>query len=177
MKTIKKIGKGYSSEIFLVEDKGKKLVLKKEKTKSPRIDMVEKECKNLYLANSVGIGPMLFAYDLENRVILMEFVDAFTFNEWLFKHTPNRLELHAFLHELFSQARQLDKIGLDHGQLAGKGKNILVRKADLAPVIIDFEKASSNRKCHNVSQLESFLYRSKRSAITKKVAEILTGNT
>ena len=173
MHAIQRIGKGYSSEIFLVKISGKKFVLKKEKAKSPRVDMVKKEAENLLLANSLGIGPKLFAFDLEQKEILMEFVDSFTFNEWMFKKNPTKKQLKKFIQKLFSQAKKLDKIGLDHGQLAGKGKNILVRKKDFLPVIIDFEKASTKRKVHNVSQLESFFYRSRHSAIAKRVAEIL----
>ncbi len=174
MQRIEKIAKGYSSEIFLVRIGRKKFVLKKEKAKSPRIDMAKKEAVNLFLANSVDVGPKLFAFDLEKHEILMEFVDSFTFNDWLFNHNPSKKKLKKFIKTLFQQAKKLDNIGLDHGQLAGKGKNILVRKKDLLPVIVDFEKASQNRKCHNVSQLESFLYNSKHSAITKKVKEFLS---
>lgn len=175
MKTLAKIGKGYSSEIFLVEINGKKFALKKERQKSPRIDMVKKEAESLLLANSAGIGPRLFAFDLEKKELLLEYIDSFTFSEWLFKHNPSKKRLQKFLSGLFSQAKKLDEIGLDHGQLAGKGKNILVKKRGFSPAIIDFEKASTKRKCHNVSQLKSLVYRSKHSAITKKIAEILSG--
>ena len=175
LKVVQRIGKGYSSEIFLVEFQGKKFVIKKERAKSPRVEMVKKEVENLLLANSAGIGPKLFAFDFENKAILMEHVEAITFNEWLFRHNPEKKQLKKFIQRLFFQAKKLDKIGLDHGQLAGRGKNILVRKKDFMPVIIDFEKASAKRKCHNVSQLESLFYWSKHSAITKRVAEILSG--
>jgi len=68
----------------------------------------------------------------------------------------------------------MDEIGLDHGQLAGKGANIIVKR-NLRPVIIDFEKASQKRKCHNVNQLKSFLFRNPNSEIAKKVKEIIRG--
>ena len=100
----------------------------------------------------------------------MEFIKGKTFNEWLFAN-PSKKELEKCLNELFLQAKKLDEIGLDHGQLAGKGKNILVRNG--LPVIIDFEKASQNRKCHNCTQLEAFIYRNPNSAIAKKINEIL----
>ncbi|MFH1663489.1 MAG: hypothetical protein ABH986_01615, partial [archaeon] len=58
-----------------------------------------------------------------------------------------------------------------HGQLAGRGVNILVCKG--LPVIIDFEKASIQRKTHNRTVLESFLFKNPHSLITKKVKEIL----
>lgn len=186
-----RIAKGWSSEIFLVKDeKGIKYALKIEKEKSPRVDMVRKEAENLKLANSVGVGPKLFGFDLAKKIILMEFVEGVTFQEFLFGVLPKiknkktrAMVLHKFLDKLFAQARALDAAGLDHGQLAGKGKNILARKVKgkkgakgktprYEPVIIDFEKASSKRKPHNLTQLEGFLLRNKYGAVAKKVKEI-----
>ncbi len=100
----------------------------------------------------------------------MEFVPGPWFSEWLFEN-PSKAVLQKFVKELERQARALDKIKLDHGQLAGMGRNILVRK-DL-PVIIDFEKASDNRKCHNLSKIDSFLFKSPYGAIAKRVRVIL----
>lgn len=174
LKVVRRIGKGFSSEIFLIEIGGKNFALKKEKPKSPRIDMVKKEAENLLLANSFGIGPKLFGFDLQNRELLIEYIDGYTFNEWLFKHAPTKKQLEKFFKELFLQAKKLDSIGLDHGQLGGKGKNILVKKNGFSPVIIDFEKASQHRRCHNASQLESLVFKSRYSSITKKVKEILS---
>ncbi|MEW6295196.1 MAG: RIO1 family regulatory kinase/ATPase [Candidatus Diapherotrites archaeon] len=172
---IKKISKGHSSEVFLVEDsKKKKFALKIEKKTSTRYRMAEREAENLKLANSFSIGPKLIDFDLSKRIILMEFIEGKTFSEWLFKENPSRKTLKKFIGKLLLQARKLDGLGLDHGQLAGKGKNILVRKN--LPVIIDFEKASRDRKCHNFNQLHSFLFRNPNSAITKKVKKI-SGNS
>ena len=173
MSLVKKIAKGFSSEVFLVK-KGKNFfALKIEKVKSRREEMAEREVKNLKKANSVNIGPLLYAFDLEKRIILMEFIKGKTFSEWLFglkKNKENKRKLEKFIKALLVQAEKLDGIGLDHGQLAGRGANILVRKN--LPVIIDFEKASDKRKCHNTKVLESFLFKNPHSAITKKVKEI-----
>ncbi len=168
---IEKISKGYSSEIYSVKDnEGQKFALKLEKENSPRKEMAEREVKNLKLANSAGIGPKLLGRDFKKRIILMEFIEGKTFNEWLFSG-PGKKELESFLKELFAQAKKLDSIHLDHGQLAGKGKNILVRKGK--PVIIDFEKASTERRVHNVSTLDSFIYLNRHSAIARKAGETL----
>lgn len=181
LKLIKKISKGYSSEVFLVQkQKGKnrkqrkknnKFALKIEKEKSPRERMVEKEVANLKLANSLGIGPKLIDWDFDKRIILMEYIKGKTFNEWLFEKNRKKKELCKFLDKLFAQAQKMDDIGLDHGQLAGKGANILVYRN--LPVIIDFEKASQHRKCHNVTQLKAMLYRNPHGEIAKRVREIL----
>ena len=123
------------------------------------------------LANSVGIGPRLFGFDEKACVVLMEFVSSITFSQWLFEKSLSKKQLKKFISKLLFQARLLDKIGLDHGQLAGKGANILVRRG--LPVIIDFEKASRARKCHNETQLRSFLFENPSGAAAKKARSIL----
>lgn len=173
LKLIEMISKGYSSEIYLVENEtNEKFALKIEKDKSPRKDMTQKEAENLESANYDSIGPKLIDFDLENRAILMEFIEGKTFHDFLFSD-PKKDVLQQVIRNLLLQARTLDGIGLDHGQLAGKGKNILVRENNL-PVIIDFEKASQKRKPHNLNQLTAFLIKNPNSGITKKIKEIIS---
>ena len=168
---VSKISKGWSSEIFLVKDaKGKKFILKVLREKSNRRHMSQKETEFLRLANSVGIGPRWIKTDFGKNTVMMEFVGGVAFNEWICSKVSKKA-MEKFIDLLFVQARALDKIGLDHGQLAGRGKNILVRKGK--PVIIDFEKASRSRKVHNVNVLESFLFRSKNSAVVKVIARLM----
>ncbi|MCR4335122.1 MAG: hypothetical protein NUV57_01140 [archaeon] len=170
-KLVEQIAKGWTSFVYLVEDsKGKKLVAKSLREKVHRINMVERESENLKLANSVSVGPKLIEVDFENKVVLMEYVNGVSFNNWLFSN-PKKTELEKFLKELFEQAEKIDKIGLDHGQLAGKGRNIIVKKG--LPIIIDFEKASIKRKVGNVNQLKAFLFLNPHSSIAKKVKDIL----
>lgn len=168
---ISQLGRGHSSQIFLLwGEKGKKFVAKIERLDSTRFRMAERESENLAIANSLGIGPKLFAVDLEKRVVLMEFIEGPSFSEWFFS-SPGKKQLEKFIKELQAQARALDKAGLDHGQLAGRGKNILVRKG--LPVIIDFEKASCSRKCHNLNTIKALLFTNPNSAIAKKVRETM----
>jgi len=175
LRAVKRLGKGWSSEIFLVRNaKGGGFALKIERGDSPRHRMAERESENLRAANGAGVGPKLAGFDLEKRAILMEFVRGKTFGEWLFSN-PGKRQLEGFLKELLRQAKALDAAGLDHGQLAGKGANILVRKkkGEFLPVIIDFEKASAHRKCHNTAVIEAFLFRNPHGAAAKRVRQIL----
>ncbi len=170
-----RIARGWSSEIFPAKNpKGRKFALKIEKEDSPRREMCKKEIANLKLANKYGIGPKLIDYDAKARIILMEFIEGKTFNKWLLdeKKAPEKKQLLKVISGLLLQAKILDEIGLDHGQLAGKGANIIVRR-NLRPVIIDFEKASQKRKCHNLNQLKSFLFMNPNSGIAKRVKEII----
>ncbi len=167
----KKLGRGFSSHIFLAKNKkGKYFVIKMEKHDSTRFKMAEREAENLEKVNEVGIGPKLIDTDFEKRIVLMEFIEGPRFSDWIFAE-PSKTVLTHFIKELQRQAKALDKIGLDHGQLAGQGRNILVRKG--MPVIIDFEKASCNRKCHNFSVIESFLFKSPKGAIAAEIKKIM----
>jgi predicted Ser/Thr protein kinase len=171
-----KFSKGWSSEVYLTEDiKGKKFALKLEKGKSPRRDMARKEAENLRFANSLGIGPELVCSDSKSGAILMEYIEGTTFGNWLLDERPSAAMLSAFLRLLMRQAEKMDNAGLSHGQLAGRGKNILVRRmgCNCEPVIIDFEKASRSRKCNNARQLSSFLFCNPNSVIAKTVKETL----
>ena len=176
---LEKVSKGYSSEIHKAKTKeGKIIAVKIERDKSPRKDMCRKEAENLALANSVSVGPKLFYSDIENRAIAMEFIDGITFNKWLFESSPSKEHLKHFFYSLFLQAKKLDGLHLSHGQLAGKGKNILVvgNGKFFEPVIIDFEKASVLRKPRNTKQLAGLLFANKNSEMCKKVKKILEIN-
>ncbi len=155
------IARGHSARIFLVQKGRKKFVAKLERDDSPRENMLEKEAFYLKLANSIKVGPKLVAYDFHFRVLIMEFIEGKTLNQWL-KGKRTKKELKKFFDELLKQAERLDELGLDHGQLAGRGVNILVKKGKHPkPIIIDFEKASVERKVHNRSVLEAFIGRNK----------------
>ncbi|MFH1234903.1 MAG: phosphotransferase [Candidatus Diapherotrites archaeon] len=164
------LAKGHSSRVFLVQKGKKQFVAKVERGDSTRKQMLEKEALNLGLANSLGIGPKLETHDLHLRVLLMEFIDGETFGKWI-EGKRKKAEVKRFVGALLKQAEKLDELGLDHGQLAGRGANILVRKGK--PVIIDFEKASIARKSHNAAVLDDFLFRNRHSALVKKIAKFL----
>ncbi len=171
LKVKRLLAKGHSSRIFLVQGGEKKFVAKVERSDSTRKHMLEREAFNLKLANSRHIGPRLVTYDFFYRILLMEYIKGETFREWIFSKKRKKKEVSLFVKELLRQGKKLDELGLDHGQLAGRGVNILVRKGK--PVIIDFEKASTHRKCHNRAVLEAFLFKNKRSAIAKRVKELV----
>jgi len=101
LKLVRLIAKGHSSFVFLVNRGQKKFALKLEREDSPRRNMLEKEVRNLKKANKLGIGPKLYNYDKKRRIILMEYVEGKTFNEWLFEERKSS-ELIQFLTELLA---------------------------------------------------------------------------
>src|SRR3989344_3482664 len=166
------LAKGYSSRVYLVHDaQGKPFALKAERDDSTRRFMVEQEAACLSLANRAGIGPKLIGFDKEERCLLLEFVEGQTFDKFL-EGKLDKAQLQKVIASLQEQAQKLDKIGVDHGQLAGRGRNILVRP-DGSVCILDFEKASYVRKCHNGSTVEAFLFRNTGSMVAREIEELL----
>jgi putative serine/threonine protein kinase len=161
---------GKSSWIILTKKSKTKYILKLEKNNSTRTDMVIKESKYLKLANTIKIGQKLIDYDLNAKVLLWKFVDAIPFKLWI--KTAKKQQLEKLISKCLEQARKLDEIGLDHGQLAGTGTNILVKK-DCVPVIVDFEKSSNKRKPHNYNVLSNLFF-SKKTELSKQVNQIIS---
>ncbi|MDP2666182.1 MAG: RIO1 family regulatory kinase/ATPase [Candidatus Diapherotrites archaeon] len=147
--------RGKSAGIWRVQVDNHFLAAKAEHALSTRPRMVEREAENLRAANAKGIGPRLRAHDPSSRILLMEWVDGIPLGEWLDRDAPE-WEWHPVLRDLFTQAHQLDTMGLDHGQLGGKLHNILIRP-DGRPCILDFEKAVWKERPHNVSKLHHVL--------------------
>jgi putative serine/threonine protein kinase len=182
---IKQIEKGWSSFIWLVEgENGEKMVLKEPKPNSPRMDIANREGKNLLLANSVGVGPKVFEVNYEKNYVLMEYIDGVELNKIIFGtifSTITKKQLYDFVKELYRQCLALDTIGLSHKQLQG-GKNILVKKetdkngeTKFTPVIIDFEKANIRMENHtkNIGQIEAMFFYNPHAEMSKRVREKL----
>lgn len=170
LKDVSFISKGFSSLVFKARKGRKKIALKLERDKSRRKEMLEKEVENLMKANSVNIGPKLYFYDKQLKVIGMQLIEGITFNEFIFSNQKEK-HLIRVIKLLLLQAKKLDEIKLSHGQLAGKMKNILITKGK--PVIIDFEKASMKRKAKNLSQLKAALFFNPYSSIARKIRDII----
>jgi predicted Ser/Thr protein kinase len=169
---VKLLAAGQSAWIFITSKNKKKYTFKLEKKNSTRRQMVEKETRHLKIANEEKIGFKLVSFDLENRFLIYEYEEGIPFNLWIVKlEMKDKKILEKCLKELEKQAKKLDEIGLDHGQLAGTGSNIIV-KENGTPIIVDFEKGSIKRKPHNYNVLKSFLY-NKNSEIGNKIIHIL----
>ncbi len=149
------LAKGQSGSVWKVEKNGKHFALKVEHEHSTRTRMIEKEAQLLRMANQLNVGPKVADVDIEQGIIVMDFVNGIPLAEWIEK-CESRVQMERGLTRLFSQVRKLDKAGIDHGQLAGKLHNILMGEGD-QPTIIDFEKASYVRGVHNVNTLKDIL--------------------
>ena len=149
-----KLGKGYRGIVFKGRMRGEDVALKVLRTDSTLRDLIE-EAENTELANSVGVGAKLKASS--KHVIVLEYVDGEDLDTWLKRLNICEVQsLKKVLTSCFRQARALDKIRLDHGELSDARRHIILRR-DLSPVIIDFGKASRRRRPSNVTSLFSYV--------------------
>lgn len=148
------LGKGYRGFVLRARLRDRDAALKILRTDST-ISSLEREAEATYLANRVNVGPLLLGYS--SRVLVLELVEGASLDRWLEKMAENDSEkLRGVLRDCFRDARKLDVIGLDHGELSDVKKHVIVRPS-LRPVIIDFGKASARRRPSNVTSLFSYL--------------------
>ncbi|MCD6421618.1 MAG: serine/threonine protein kinase [Thaumarchaeota archaeon] len=148
------LGKGYRGLVVKGRIEGRPAALKILRTDAS-INGLLKEAEATSLANSVAVGPKLLGYS--KHVLALEFIEGSSIDSWL-RDLPEEKasDLRIVLRRCFEDARRLDEIGLDHGELSDAKKHVIMR-SDLKPVIIDFGKASRTRKPRNVTSLFSYL--------------------
>jgi putative serine/threonine protein kinase len=143
-------------------------------------ESLEHEARCIAKANSVGVGPVLFSYG--RTYILMERVSGVGIFDFFRTLRRGRVEtLKQILSSVLNQARDLDRIGLEHGQLSNPSKHIVVDPLqDNLVKIIDFEtsrilpqdsKDSVAPTGRNVSQVAQALFI--RSKYSRKVFRML----
>lgn len=128
------------------------------------------EAEMLEKANTIKIGPKLL--NASKNFLIMEHIEGLFFPEWL-KKTRSKQKIRNILRQALEQCWQLDKIGLDHGELSHAPKHIII-KPDNTPTVIDFETASTTRKTQNVTSLCQYFLIANRLAkrIEKKLDTI-----
>jgi putative serine/threonine protein kinase len=62
--------------------------------------------------------------------------------------------------DLLDRAHRLDLAGLDHGELSSAHRHVMV--AGGVPRIIDFESASTVRRCSNVTSIAHYMFFNRR---------------
>lgn len=147
------LGKGYRGFVLRARLENRDAALKILRTDST-ISSLEREAEATSLANSVGVGPLLLGHS--SRVLVLELVEGISLDRWLEGLADRDLEkLKEVLRKCLEDARRLDGMRLDHGELSDVKKHIIVRPS-LKPVIIDFGKASRKRRPSNVTSLFSY---------------------
>jgi len=134
-----------------------KVALKVRRVDADRAGM-QREAWMLRRANAVDVGPKLL--DVTENFLVMEFIHGKIFPLWIEELKGRRREakslIRGVLRDLLEQAWRLDEAGLDHGELSRAPKHILIN-GENRPHILDFETASTTRRCSNVTSLCQFL--------------------
>lgn len=156
--------KGKRGWIFTATLKGSLVAVKIKNPSSFAISTVEHESRMLRRLNKSGIGP-LFKTSAEGYVSYA-FVKGPFIEEFLEKATAKRIT--HILFQILDQCRIMDKMGISKEEMTRPIKHIIITKGDNPtkgdklhkgdkPVMIDFERAHSTHKPHNVTQFCQFL--------------------
>jgi putative serine/threonine protein kinase len=141
------LGKGYTGVVVLAKKGTRCVALKIRRIDSPRESMV-KETNLLKAANKVNVGPKLI--ESSNNFIVMEYLDGKKIYDWIkeLKGGDNASQLRKVIKKVLQDCYNLDRSGLDHGELSNITKHVIVGKLI---TIIDFESSSLDRKVSNVT--------------------------
>lgn len=150
---VKVLGKGCVGVVVMGVLNGETVALKVLRSDANRSTLLD-EGRLLSLANSCGVGPKLLA--ATDSALALEYIDGSYLTKWLEERRPIEV-LRNILGELLRQARCLDEIGLDHGELTDARKHILISSRE-KPYILDFETASRSRRRRNLISIASYLF-------------------
>ena len=150
------LGKGCIGIVVLAHRDSEKVALKIRRRDASRSSM-QHEAQMLIRANKVNVGPRLLG--TTDNFLLMEYIEGSLFPDCVdvLREDESIWRLRRGLRVVLEQAWVLDQIGLDHGELSHAPKHIIVKQDD-APVILDFESASTSRRVSNVTSISQFFF-------------------
>lgn len=145
-------GKGQVGIVLRAKIGNKICALKIRRLDADRKSM-DDEVRFHNIANGVGIGPRLEGHT--RNLVAMEFVDGQSIVDWVV-NAP-KAKLRKMARSVLEQCYDLDRTGLDHGELSRLDRHVIVSEK---PYIIDFESSSTTRKTSNVTAAAQsiFLY-------------------
>ena len=148
------LGKGHVGIVVAAKMGEARAALKVRRTDADRATLRD-EAELLGLANSVRVGPELLG--CTDDLLLMELIEGVYLGDWIDGlESSDSDKLRAVLRALLLDARRLDGVGLDHGELVRVRRHIIV--AGGVPRIIDFESASTGRRAANVTTVVQSLF-------------------
>ena len=148
------MGKGHTG-LVIAARMGEEIVALKIRRVDADRDSLETEADCLRLANSVSVGPKFLIASRD--LLAMELVEGDYLVNWVDTLDERSATLlQGVFIDLLEKTRRLDETGLDHGELSKAHRHIIV--TENGPRIIDFESASSKRRCSNVTSLGQYLF-------------------
>ncbi len=161
------LGKGYVGVVVLAKKGSKQVALKIRRTDSQRNGM-KNEATLLKLANSVNVGPKMFA--VSRNFLVMEYLEGINIRKWVnaLKGIGSVKKLKSIIRNILEDCYRLDQIGFDHGELSNVSKHVIVGKTK--STLIDFESSSTKRRASNVTSVTQAIFIG--SEIAKKTRKI-----
>ena len=100
----------------------------------------------------------------------MEYLNGKKIGEWIkeLKGKGSVAKLKSVIRKTLEDCYNLDKIGLDHGELSNISKHVIISKSKAT--VIDFESASTKRKVSNVTSAAQGIFIG--SGISKSIKKI-----
>jgi len=147
------LGKGFRGIVVRAQSVFGDVAVKLRRVDSPR-DHLLNEAKFLKIANSIGVGPLIYTSDRD--FIVMEYIVGTNLPQWIIEEEDRTL-IEKVVVDVLTQAMKLDLVGLDHGELSRPIRHVLVTN-DGKPYIIDFESASLERRPKNLTGLIQYLF-------------------
>lgn len=152
------LGKGHVGVVLVARMGGRSIALKVRRVDADR-ETLEREAEYLRLANGVSVGPRLVG--VSQNFLLMELIEGEYLTDWVEGLGPGDPgSLHHVIGDLLDKAHRLDVAGLDHGELSSAHRHVMV--AEGVPRIIDFESASTVRRCSNVTSIAHYMFFNRR---------------
>ncbi len=160
------LGKGCTSVVVKAKGVWGYVAVKIRRTDSDREDMFH-EAFCTVLANSVGVGPKVFAFS--PNFLVLELLEGTPIGDWI-REAPADLLIRV-VDSLMRKAFALDAIGLDHGELSRAQRHVLI--SDSRPRILDFESASVRRKPKNLTSIVQYVMRSTDKSLDGETISLL----
>jgi len=152
--TISILGKGYVGVVVLGKIGRKKVAVKIRRSDSPRKNL-KKEAELLKITNRSNVGPKLVGFS--KNFLVMEYLDGKKIGDWVasLKKKGSSSQLKTVIKKVLEDCYNLDRIGLDHGELSRMPKHVIVGNKI---TIIDFESSSMKRRVSNVTSATQAFY-------------------
>lgn len=138
------LGKGYTGVVILGRYNNRTVAVKIRRTDARRPTM-SGESRILQQANRAGVGPRLVAHS--RNFLVMQYVKGRYISDWI-SDCDSAYLVKQMLAKVVTDCYKLDLAGIDHGELGRITKHVIVGRA---PVLVDFESSSINRRPANVT--------------------------
>lgn len=148
-KEVKYLAKGRRGVIYTCYKGRTRYTVKSRNMRSKVFGRIEHEGLWLKELNKRGIGPELVG--MGRGYIIYRYVEGVFFDEYIQKKSKRQIK--EIILDIFRQARELDRMGIDKEEMHRLTKNLLIGEK---AVLIDFERTRKTDKPRNVTQACQF---------------------